>query len=522
MGSIAHNNDGGARDADDNLRGAFALAERAVHIGYWRYDLTQHSHFWSSGMYKLMGVDRAILPQTSWLRSHLPVAEQVHAAQVIGEALRTGEAFFYRLRDVTLGPLLPDNVAQIIDVQGEVELDGTGNPVALVGICQNVTHKLREEEATDLAQEQYRTMTREASDIIVFRTVKGEVLFASEALERILGRTTSEITMGGFMSFVHPDDRDAARQVIVVPAPGESITATYRVQHKDGRYLWLESLIRAIYDEATGKVRNIVAVSRDITARKAHELEIEAAQERAEAANRAKSAFLANMSHELRTPLNAIIGFSELMREKIFGALGDARYEEYIGLIHNSGRHLLDLITDMLDMAKIEAGKMTLAFESMPLHQAVDECLNTLKAQADAGGIDIASHCKDNPTVDADKRALKQVLLNLLSNAIKFTPPGGRVTVSSWKANGRGYLAVCDTGIGIAAEDLARLGNPFEQAKADPMHAKGGTGLGLALVKALVEKHGGAFAMESELGLGTTVTVDFPLTADIEAIAQAG
>ena len=119
MGSIAYSNNGGVCDADDNLRGAFALAERAVHIGYWRYDLTQHSHFWSSGMYALMGVDPAIMPQTSWLRGHLPVAEQVHAAQGIGEALRTGEAFFYRLRDVTLGPLLSDNAAQIIDVQGK-------------------------------------------------------------------------------------------------------------------------------------------------------------------------------------------------------------------------------------------------------------------------------------------------------------------------------------------------------------------------------------------------------------------
>lgn len=522
MGSIAHNSDGGAREADDNLRGAFALAERAVHIGYWRYDLTQHSHFWSPGMYALMGVDPAVMPQTSWLRDHLPIAEQVHAAQVIGEALRTGEAFFYRLRDVMLGPLLSDNAAQTIDVQGEVEVDCTGTPVALVGICQNVTRKLCEEEATDLAQEQYRAMTREASDIIVFRTLKGEVLFASDALERILGRTASEITMGGFMSFVHPDDSGAARQVMIVPAPGESITATYRVQHKDGRYLWLESLIRAIYDEATGKVRNIVAVSRDITARKIHELEIEAAHERAEAANRAKSAFLANMSHELRTPLNAIIGFSELMREKMFGALGDARYEEYVGLIHNSGRHLLDLITDMLDMAKIEAGKMTLAPESMSLHQTVAECLDTLKAQAEAGGLGISNKSTCSLTVNADKRALKQVLLNLLSNAVKFTPPGGKITVSSWQSKGRGYLAICDTGIGISAKDLMRLGNPFEQAKADPMHAKGGTGLGLALVKALVEKHGGDFVIESELGLGTTVTVDFPLAADSGHITQAG
>ncbi|MDB5740260.1 MAG: sensor signal transduction histidine kinase [Alphaproteobacteria bacterium] len=521
MGTIARFMEGIAAQAEERLRGAFALAERAVQIGYWRYDLALHTHFWSPGMYALMGVDPAATPDTIWLRSHLPVAEQVHVAEVIGEAIRTRAPFFYRMRDVTLGPLLPENAAQILDAQGEVELDDDGNPVALVGICQNVTLKQREEEATEVAQEQYRAMTREASDIIVFRTVKGEVLFASEALERILGRTADEIDKGGFLSFVHPADLAQAGQVNIVPAPGESRTATYRIRHRDGHYLWLESLTRAIYDESTGKVRNIVAVSRDITARKLHEMEIEAAQERAEAANKAKSAFLANMSHELRTPLNAIIGFSELMREEMFGPLGNARYNEYIGLIHNSGKHLLDLITDMLDMAKIEAGKMVLAPERLGLADALDDCLHILGDQAKAGGVTLSKQVKGAPVLHADRRATKQVLLNLLSNAVKFTPAGGTVIVSGWKAGGRAYVAVRDTGIGISAQDMARLGNPFEQAKADPLLAKGGTGLGLALVKALVEKHGGKLVMESRLGAGTTVIVDFPLAAKARFI-QAG
>jgi PAS domain S-box-containing protein len=507
--------------SEARLHGAFALAERAVQIGYWRYDLVTREHFWSPGLYALMGVDPSMAPSTHWLRSHLSVAEQVHVAEVIGEAMRSHAPFFYRVRDVTLGPLLDGATDQIFDAHGEVELDADGKAIALNGICQNVTRKQREEEASEIAQEQYRAMTREASDIIVFYTVKGEIIFASDALERLLGRTVHEIERGNFLNVVHPDDVAEARKISAVPAPGESLTATYRVLHSDGYYLWLEVVTRAIYDETTGRVRNIVSVSRDISARKAHEFELEAAQARAEAANRAKSAFLANMSHELRTPLNAIIGFSELMREKMFGPLGDPRYAEYTGLIHNSGRHLLDLITDMLDMAKIEAGKMVLAPERMELGEALDECLRTLQAQAATAGITLSSDVTGQPVLLADRRAVKQVLLNLLSNALKFTTPGGAVVVSAWKSQGHAHIAVRDTGIGIAKDDLARLGNPFEQARVNPMHAQGGTGLGLALVKALVEKHGGHCIIESELGIGTTVIVDFPLAPGAEAIAQA-
>lgn len=246
--------------ADQRLRGAFALAERAVQIGYWRYDLIQRTHFWSPGMYALMGIAPSITPDIAWLREYLSVPEQVHVAQVFGEAMRTRDPFFYHLREITLGPLLLDAIAQIIDAQGEVRLDEDGNPVALVAIYQNVTRKLHEKEANEISQEQCRAMTREAADIIIFYTVKGEILFASEALERLLGRTVDEIERGGFLNIVHPDDLAETREVSTVPALGKNLTATHRVKHKDGHYLWLEVVTRAIYDDATGKVRNIVSV----------------------------------------------------------------------------------------------------------------------------------------------------------------------------------------------------------------------------------------------------------------------
>jgi PAS domain S-box-containing protein len=511
LGNIARftPNQNQARSADKELRGAFALAERTTRIGYWRYDLTARVHFWSSGMYVLMGIDPNVVPDTVWLRDHIAVAEQVHIAQAVGEAVRTGAPFFYRLRDLILGPRHSENEPQIIDAHGEVELDETGTPTALIGICQNVTNRLREEEANEIAQEQYRAMTREASDIIIFYTVKGNILFASEALERILGRRRDEVERGGFLKLVHPDDISEARKISLVPQPGESPTATYRVLHRDGHYLWLEVVTRAIYDNATGKVRNIVSVSRNISARKTHELELESAQERAEAANKAKSVFLANMSHELRTPLNAILGFSELIREQLFGPV-DSRYREYVELIHGSGRHLLDLITDMLDMAKIEADKLVLLPERISLRDAVDDGLHIMKDQAEGHGLTLMNEVAGDVMVLADRRALKQVLLNLLSNAVRFTPKG-TIGISLAAADDRAFLTVRDTGIGISADDMARLGKPFEQAKGDAMLAKGGTGLGLALVKALVEKHGGRLIMESRLGMGTAVTVDFAL-----------
>ncbi|MBN9591671.1 MAG: HAMP domain-containing histidine kinase, partial [Alphaproteobacteria bacterium] len=239
-----------------------------------------------------------------------------------------------------------------------------------------------------------------------------------------------------------------------------------------------------------------------------------------EAANRAKSVFLANMSHELRTPLNAIIGFADMMKQEMFGPLGSPRYGEYSGLIRDSGQLLLDLISDLLDMAKIEAGKSKLALETLDLRNTVRDCLRLIEARARANRVTIQTEIPDEPLrIMADRRAMKQVLLNLLSNAVKFTVGGGQVHISAAQDDGKLMLCVRDNGIGIPAADLPRLGRPFEQVCADPMLSKAGTGLGLALVRALVERHGGTFVIESEVGRGTAVTVTLPPRPPVRAAA---
>jgi two-component system cell cycle sensor histidine kinase PleC len=242
-------------------------------------------------------------------------------------------------------------------------------------------------------------------------------------------------------------------------------------------------------------------------------LDLAAARDQAEAANNAKSEFIANMSHELRTPLNAIIGFSEMMMHEAFGPLGSDRYKEYVGDILASSNHLLSLLSEILDLSKIEANKMELSEERCDLGDLVGNCLTFVDERADRAGIRLVNHvAKPSPTVWADERALKQIVLNLLSNAIKFTPVDGEVAVKAEVGdNGNLILAVEDTGIGIAADDIPKAMDPFGQVESAYTRKYEGTGLGLPLVKALVELHQGSFALQSEVGKGTAAVVEFPV-----------
>jgi two-component system cell cycle sensor histidine kinase PleC len=237
----------------------------------------------------------------------------------------------------------------------------------------------------------------------------------------------------------------------------------------------------------------------------------EMAKIRAEAANHAKSEFLANMSHELRTPLNAINGFSEIMASEMFGPLGHARYKEYAGDILSSGQHLLSLINDILDMSKIEAGKMQLRIEPVTIDEVVDDTLRLIRQRADKAGLKLRTHLPTLPDIEADFRALKQVLLNLLTNAIKFTPQGGTITISAAVTDDNVHLSVNDTGVGIPEKALSRLAKPFEQVENQFSKTKEGTGLGLALTKSLIEMHNGRMEIDSEVGKGTTVHVILPI-----------
>jgi signal transduction histidine kinase len=235
-----------------------------------------------------------------------------------------------------------------------------------------------------------------------------------------------------------------------------------------------------------------------------------AAKEAAEASSKVKSEFLANMSHELRTPLNAVIGFSELMLHKTFGPL-PARYEEYVRLINESGSHLLSLVSDILDLAKIEAGRFQPDFRDLDLKACVEDCVRLVETRAKEQQIALAVQLpQGSVTAVADARACKQILINLLSNAVKFSQPSGVIAVSLTQHTDWVELKVRDEGVGIPASVLARIGQPFEQASNNPMLAREGTGLGLSVVKALVGEHGGTFQVESREQVGTTITIILP------------
>ncbi len=256
----------------------------------------------------------------------------------------------------------------------------------------------------------------------------------------------------------------------------------------------------------------IAALTAQVAALEAARAEAEARGAKAEQTLQARSRFLANMSHELRTPLNAIMGFSEIMRARMFGEL-TPKYGEYAELIHESGRHLMDLISDVLDMSKIEAERFQLDREIFDAREAVSAALRLMRVQAEEVGVNLRGVMPGQPIpVNADRRALKQITLNLVSNALKFTPRSGHVTVTTHAVGGLLEITVADTGIGIDPQDLKRLGRPFEQAGALGDQARG-TGLGLSLVKAFAQLHGGDMSIESQLGEGTAVLVRLPVLA---------
>jgi cell cycle sensor histidine kinase DivJ len=259
-------------------------------------------------------------------------------------------------------------------------------------------------------------------------------------------------------------------------------------------------------------VSAVVAVTRDISALKLRENELREAQETADRANRAKTQFLAHMSHELRTPLNAIIGFSEILKGDTANELYIERRREYATIIHASGEHLLQVVNGILDMSKIESGMFDIMPERIALAPLVAGCCDMMSRQAaDRDVVVVRMVPGDLPEIAADRRACRQILLNLLSNAIKFTDRGGTVTVGARIEGTMVAIFVRDTGIGIAAEDLPRLGTPFVQAETVYSRHYEGTGLGLSMVKGLAALHGGRLTIESKPGAGTTATVLLPV-----------
>ena len=501
----------------------FRMAVEAARCGVWEWDLNRDRVELSEQMAAMLGWRGGRVADGDDILGLLSPEHQERLLHALRQAAAFGQF------EVAFRIAHPDGRARWIEARGQAAGPRLEHGYEqLVGVALDVTEE-RVSKARAMAAER---RLRDAID-----SVPGAFVLFDRHDRLILWNR-------GFMDSFSIDERalrpGAAKDTLTKiaslaikaqhPSP-DGRAGVREVELHDGR--WLQVSERRTSDGGSvATAADITAVKRQEAIRRKNEEELqklveqleanqvelselarkyETAKIRAEAANQAKSEFLANMSHELRTPLNAINGFSEIMANEMFGPLGDARYKEYCHDILNSGQHLLALINDVLDMAKIEAGKMQMRFEPTDLPEVCADAARLIRGRAEESGLTLEVRTDGAPEIEADYRAVKQVLLNLLSNAVKFTPRGGTISLTARQEGDHARLEVSDTGIGIAADDLQRLGQPFEQVETKHARTTQGTGLGLALTKSLIDMHQGRFEMRSEPGEGTTVSVLLPL-----------
>jgi PAS domain S-box-containing protein len=398
-------------------------------------------------------------------------------------------------------------------------------------VIQDITQRKQSDQALRASEEKHRSLIDHIPDVVWTADLNRELLYISGNAVKVLGYSSSELLEQSgqlWLDRIHPQDaKHVSHAYQKLFSDGEKFDVEYQICRKDGQWIWLHD--RALTTQPRQGIRCADGIFLDVTQRRLAEAAAQHTKEAAESANLAKSQFLANMSHELRTPLNAIIGFSEILSDKTFGDL-NVRQLKYSNNILSSGRHLLQLINDILDLAKVEAGRVELMRNTFAVTKALHEVQTIVKTLANKKGISLEFEVGANlPVLYADEAKFKQVMYNLLSNAIKFTPDGGRVTVTAAfqnEANGDARaasnialagealrVAVTDTGIGIQARDQARVFKEFEQVDSSYGRRQQGTGLGLALTKRLIELHGGRIWVESEgiEGKGSIFTFLIPL-----------
>ncbi|MBV8751930.1 MAG: PAS-domain containing protein [Hyphomicrobiales bacterium] len=535
-----------AREADliyDTVRGRIDTALNRGRCGLWDWDLARGRIFWSHSMFDILGLaprdDLLTFGEVSALVHPADVKLYEVAAQLADATTRSIDRAF-RMRHAS---------GEWVWLRARCELVRQPGDAAahVIGIAIDVTEQISLAEKTEAADARLRDAIESISEAFVVWDADNRLVLCNSKFQSLHGLADDTVKPG-----TRYDTMMAAGATPVIRTHGNGDrrgehARTFEAQLEDGRWLHIS--------ERRTKDGGFVSVGTDITALKRHEeklleserrlmatvadlrssqhaLERQTEQlaylaekyaeqkDRAEEANQAKSEFLANMSHELRTPLNAIIGFSEIMETGMFGPLGANKYHEYCRDIRDSGNYLLDVINDILDMSKIEAGRTTLDFQDVDLAQVIADAVRIVAARAAEKRLELKLEVAPAIRLKADRRALKQVALNLLSNAVKFTPEGGRVTVRARTVAGVATLAIEDTGIGIPKAALKNLGRPFEQVESQLTKSHKGSGLGLAIAKSLTDLHGGCVRIRSTQGVGTIVLVRLPLERAVAVAAE--
>ncbi|MGQ7794040.1 PAS domain-containing sensor histidine kinase [Faunimonas sp. B44] len=542
LGFAFHAQAARAQEADAiyaETQNRFHMALRRGHSGLWDWDLSRGALFWSQSMYEILG----LVPRNKLL-SIGDVVELVHPDDIdllsLANALvRAGKGTVdqeFRMRHV-------DGRWIWIRARAEVVCDADEEP-HLVGIAVDVTEQKRMQEASRMADIRLRDAIEAISEAFVLWDANDRLVICNSKYQDLYQLSDELVRPGTHYQAISragkrpqitsstPLADDAAEEAVSLEAriaDGRWLQISER-RTKDGGFVSVGTDITALKNNESQLLENERALtatvadlrqSRQKLERQAQQL-VELAEkyaqekEKAEDANRVKSEFLANVSHELRTPLNAVIGFSDMMLSGVFGALGDQKYEEYCKDIRQSGEYLLAVISDILDMARLEAGRVELDLERIELESLLADTVETCRSEADAGEIEIIERLDAKVSFLGDRRALRQVLTNLVSNAIKFTPGGGKVLVECRRRGDNVVAIVEDTGIGIPQAALGKIGQPFEQVQSQMTRNHRGSGLGLAISRALVVLHGGDMRIESAPGVGTRVTVILPRRPKVE------
>jgi signal transduction histidine kinase len=505
------------QDADEEVsRQRYRAAVDGSNGGIWEIDLTRNTAYLSRSLAKTMGLGETecVLP----LPQFLALFSVSHRDQFYSALKRSNVNGAFEIE------LAAANLPIFLSCRGRPTYRDDQTKL-VIGMALDITEARGAQARLQAAEVRLFDALRSMNDSFVIWDQMDRLVLWNSKFEEFFGFLPGQLQQG--MQYVMVEYH--AQQSMAQTQQLDDGTGS-EIQLHDGR--WLRYLETNTVDGGR------VSIGTEITAIRSRENQLQVNQDalektinvlrksqirivelaenyeqekiRAEEANQSKSEFLANMSHELRTPLNAINGFSDIMKKEMFGPLGDPRYKEYVNDILFSGQHLLSLINDILDMSKIEAGKMTLNTEPMIMSDMIGQVIRIVRGRADENRLKLIYEGNQTPEIDADPRAVKQILLNLTTNAIKFTPEGGVVTLSVEPKSAGLIVRVSDTGIGISSEDISRLAQPFEQIDSQHSRQHEGTGLGLALSKSLVELHGGNFNISSVVGEGTTVTFTLP------------